>query len=426
MKTVRKIWKFLTSMKFAVALLVILAIACSLASLVTQGQTYSWYAQRYSERTAALIIAFHLDDAFHSAWFLTITAFLTLNLFFCSMAQIKGLLARTRAAKLASETADVTADGVESPEEVFKRLGMPEPKLIEDAEGRETLFASKNRAGIWGAWVCHIGILLIILGFALGQMTHEEYTVYGVPGQSKTIGDTGLILTIDSFRVDLREDDTVEQYEAGITVRNALDGSNESAKISVNNPADLYGMRFYQNSTGWAAKVSVTKSGEPLQETVLCAGELLPIVDKPELIVYFNAFYPDYYYAGAPATASGRLNNPGYLYSVYYNGEMLGMNVLTGTDVLTIDEYTVTFSEPQSYTLIQIKRDPFAWLALVGGLVTMLGLFLAFYIQPKKVWAVREESGKWTVSASSRKGGELFRESFYRAVKPENGGENDG
>ena len=67
-------------MKFAVALLVILAIACSLASLVTQGQTYSWYAQRYSERTAALIIALHLDDAFHSPWFITITAFLTLNL----------------------------------------------------------------------------------------------------------------------------------------------------------------------------------------------------------------------------------------------------------------------------------------------------------------------------------------------------------
>ncbi|MBQ5568620.1 MAG: cytochrome c biogenesis protein ResB, partial [Oscillospiraceae bacterium] len=108
MKTVRKIWKFLTSMKFAVALLVILAIACSLASLVTQGQTYSWYAQRYSERTAALIIALHLDDAFHSPWFITITAFLTLNLLFCSISQIKGLLARTRAAKLPSETADVT------------------------------------------------------------------------------------------------------------------------------------------------------------------------------------------------------------------------------------------------------------------------------------------------------------------------------
>ena len=57
MPTVRKIWKFISSMRFAIALLALLAAACSLGSLVTQGQSYAWYAQRYSERAAALILA---------------------------------------------------------------------------------------------------------------------------------------------------------------------------------------------------------------------------------------------------------------------------------------------------------------------------------------------------------------------------------
>ena len=87
------------------------------------------------------------------------------------------------------------------------------------ADGREALFASKHRVGLWGAWVCHLGILLLILGFGLGQMTQKLYTVYGVPGTTRPIGDTEKALTIDDFRVDLRPDDTVEQYTADITVR---------------------------------------------------------------------------------------------------------------------------------------------------------------------------------------------------------------
>ena len=52
MTMLKKIWKFISSMRFAIILLVVLAVACSVASLVTQGQSYSWYAERYSERAA--------------------------------------------------------------------------------------------------------------------------------------------------------------------------------------------------------------------------------------------------------------------------------------------------------------------------------------------------------------------------------------
>ena len=53
MDKAKKIWKFFTSMQFAVILLGILAAACAASSFVTQGQTYAWYASRYSERKAA-------------------------------------------------------------------------------------------------------------------------------------------------------------------------------------------------------------------------------------------------------------------------------------------------------------------------------------------------------------------------------------
>lgn len=423
MSTIKKIWRFLSSMKFAILLLVILALACSLASLVTQGQSYAWYAQRYSERTAALIVATHLDDAFHSWWFILITAFLCVNLLCCNVLRLPGLIKRTRneadPAKAQALEGDVSAENISDPEAVFHRLGMKPVRTAVD--GREALFASKHRAGLWGAWVCHLGILLLILGFGLGQMTQQQYAVYGVPGQSKPIGDTEKALTIDSFTVGLRDDDTVEQYTAEITVHDLSEagiGSSQSATISVNHPATMYGMKFYQNSTGWAATVHVLKDGEPLQEEVLCAGEYLLVADKPELAIYLSAFYPDYVMTPGvgPSTASGALNNPAYLYQVYFQEQVLGMNVLMPDEELTIDEYTVTFSDPQTYTLISIKVDHFTWLALLGGLVTMLGLFLALYLQPARVWAIRTDGG-WTVRGQCRKGGALFRQRFTKAAQ---------
>ena len=264
------------------------------------------------------------------------------------------------------------------------------------------------------------GILLLILGFGLGQMTQKQYTVYGVPGDAKPIGDTGWMLEIDDFTIGLREDATVEQYTAAISVYSPEggDATRESAEISVNHPATLKGLKFYQNSTGWATRVNVLKDGAPLQDAVVCAGDFLPVADKPDLVVYLNAFYPDYVLTPGvgPSTASADMNNPAWLYSVYYQGRLLGMNALMDGEELTVDEYTFTFTDTQNFTLIQIKEDHFAWLALLGGIATMLGLLLAFYVQPARVWAVQETDGSWTLHGACRKGGTIFREKFAQAA----------
>ena len=438
MTAIKKIWKFISSMRFAIILLAVLAAACTAGSLVTQGQDYAWYARRYSERTAALILALRLDDAFHSWWFILISAFLCVNLLLCSVLRLPQLIRRTKAAadpRAALRAPDgALAEGLSDPRPVFRRLRMPAPVESSTDDGRRALFAAKNRAGFWGAWICHLGILLLIAGFGLGQMTQKQYAVYGVPGQSRPIGDTGCVLRIDDFRVDLREDDTVAQYTADITVfgPSGEGGTGSSATVSVNNPASLFGMKFYQNSTGWAATVSVAEKGAPLQEEIVCAGEYLLVADKPDLAICFNAFYPDYVMTpgSRPATASSRLNNPAYLYSVYYREQMIGMNVLMADEELTIDDYTVTFSKPQNYTLIQVKADRFTPLALLGGLITMLGLLLALYVLPASVWAVQTGDGSWTLYGASRKGGALFREQVLRAAQaertaPEKGDKND-
>ena len=423
MTILKKIWKFLSSMTFAILLLVILGVACAVGSFVPQGQSFDWYASTYSETAAAWIIALHLNDAFHSWWFIVIGAFLCGNLLLCNLIRIKSLIQRTKAAGDPDRALNMLPDAQISvaadPEAVMKRLGMPKPAAMEH-DGKQTLLSVKNRIGLWGAWTCHLGILLLILGFGLGQMTKTDYTVYGVPGQSKRIGDTDLVLTIDDFRIDMREDDTVEQYTSVITVRDMadLDAEPLQTSISVNNPGRLMGMTYYQNSIGYAVRITVTREGERLQSDIVCSGELVSFADRPELLIYFITMYPDYAYSDetGPYSLSGRMRNPAYLYAVYYNGELLGMNVLMADEQVKIDDYAVTFTDPQYYTLIQVKQDRFTWLAFVGGIVTLIGLLLAFYVQPQTVVAVLEEDGTWTVTGLCKKRGTLYREELERAA----------
>ena len=411
----KKIGRFLSSMPFAIALLVLLAAACALSSTIPQGQSYETYAAQYGERTAGLILALRLDDAFHSLWFIGLSAVLCLNLLSCNLIRLPALMKRIRAFADPDReiAADAGAEGNGDPRRLFAALRMPPPR--EGKDGR--LFAAGNKAGFWGAWICHLGILLLILGFAFGQMTTKQYTVYALPGQTKEMGDSGLTVTVNDFQVTRTETGSAQQYSAALTVNNPASGKQESGTASVNAPANLFGYKFFQNSVGWGSDVRVLKNGEELQTEALCAGEFFPVKDKPELVIFFQAFYPDYVQAEGrmPQSASEEVRNPAWLYQVYYQGQILGMNVLKAGEELTIDEYTVLFENPRNYTLLAVKRDSFTWLVLLGGLITLAGLVLAFWLQPKAVCAVPEGEG-WIVRGQCRKGGALFRDEFLKAA----------
>ena len=417
----KKIGKFFSSMPFAITLLVLLAAACALASAIPQGSTWDQYAVQYGERTAGWILGLRLDDAFHSWWFIGLSAFLCLNLLCCNLIRLPALLKRIRAfadpEKTPATGATAEARGTGDPRQLFMALRMGKPVERKTGDGREWFFAAANKAGFWGAWVCHLGILLLILGFAFGQMTMKQYTVYALPGQTKEMGDSGLTVTVNDFQVARTETGAAQQYFAALTVNNPAAGTQESGTASVNAPANLFGYKFFQNSVGWGSDVRVLKNGEELQTEALCAGEFFPVKDKPELVIFFQAFFPDYVQAEGrmPQSASEEVRNPAWLYQVYYQGQILGMNVLKAGEELTIDEYTVLFENPRNYTLLAVKRDSFTWLVLLGGLITLAGLVLAFWLQPKAVCAIREGEG-WTVRGQCRKGGALFRDEFLKAA----------
>ena len=76
-------WDVLGSMRFAVAMLALVAVAASIGTVVEQQQALSVYVSRYGELQAGAMQALGLADVFHAGWFLSLLGFLALSTGLC-------------------------------------------------------------------------------------------------------------------------------------------------------------------------------------------------------------------------------------------------------------------------------------------------------------------------------------------------------
>lgn len=415
MKKIQKYLDFLFSMKFAMVILCLFVLVCIAGSVIPQGEIPAVYENAYPG-WSGLIVDTGLDDVFHSPGFAALTIILCINLLGCNLIHFPQILKRMRStdhpAPAQTDLPLLTGD----PQAFLHEMGFQKTQTLGSG-----YYGIRNKIGFWGAWLTHVGLLVIIAGFSLGQMFTVKYTVYGVPGETGSIGNTPYELTIDNFQILLRDDDTVEQYLASLTITDTRTGQQQSGEASVNHPWDVEGMRLYQNSTGWAADAIVYKGDSLLQAQTICAGEYISIEGQPDLLLMLRAFYPDYATGpdGMPATASDRMDNPAYLYVLYYQDEVLGMNVLMENERITVADYTMLFTNPRSYTLIQIKRDPFTWLAGLGGGILLAALFIAFYLRTEEIW-IQPADGGWKVYGKSRKGSLLYQDKLLDKINKQN------
>ena len=280
------------------------------------------------------------SDFFRQWWVIVLTAVLCVNLLLCSVRRVSRSLAN------------------------YKR-------------------AEKRRAGAFGTWLCHFGMMLVIIGFAAGQFLSREYVCYGIPGSIQPVGDTGLMLQIDDFDVLMRDDYTVEQYIAKLSIFDK-DTNVVSGESSVNHPLSAYGYEFYQDSLGWAAYIDTYKDQEYQRSDIVCVGEYTYPDDRPELKLFFSKFYTDLGRDenGQLTSLTPLLNNPHALFTVYYRDQMMGMDVTAMDTPVTVNEYQFVFRDPTEYTLIVIKRDPTALLVGAASLIMLAGIFMSFYYRP--------------------------------------------
>lgn len=417
----RKALKVLSSMKAGVALLLVMSVSSIAGTVIPQGREESYYPSSYGEGFAGIISFLQLDRVYSSWWFVTLVVMLMLNLFFCSIMRFPSVLKEIRKEQVPDQkrgTEVRTNLDPQGTEKLIRQLGFRKIEIREE-EGGIWSWSEKNRIGSLGSWLLHLGILVVIIAYYVGRTAGFETFVYGIPGTSHRILDTGYTLSILDFDIELRQDYTVNQYISDVRVDGPQGTSSKTGRIIVNGPMRVGGMSIYQSGTGWALEATLEKAGTLVSEKTLYQSE---VYEEGDIALYFMSFYPDFTVVdGNPATLSPLPKNPKFVYAIYYKGQMVKMDAASPGEGIRYLEYTFKATDPTMFTYLQIVRDPALFYVSIGGALMVAGAMLAFFLQPKEI-VTYTSKGVTKVWGWSRKNQAIFTEDIRQAVKTVSGG----
>ena len=282
------VWRTLRSMRTALILLLLLALASVVGSLIPQIPNSPERAASYQIEHRVLGAFFRragLFDVFGSWWFALIATLLFVSLVAC-------LIPRTRGHVRAMRQPPVQARELDSfPQFAERRVGAP-PESAADL-GRKvlrrrlfrvsratspSLAAEKGMARELGSLVFHWAFLLILIGVVYGKGTGFSGRAAIVEGQSWTdaqanydgqirtgrffSGDySGAQVRLVDFEDTFRETGQPMDFVSRIEMQDAAGASLGAADVRVNHPAEANGLRIFQFGYGWAPVITI-RDGE--------------------------------------------------------------------------------------------------------------------------------------------------------------------
>jgi cytochrome c biogenesis protein ResB len=136
------------------------------------------------------------------------------------------------------------------------------------------LFAQKGTAGRFGPPIAHLGVLVLLVGVAIGAASghvNPQDKIVIAPGESQQVD--GFILRLDDFNASYYESGVVQDYTAKVTL---IDSNQvQTSEIAVNSPLTYKGLiisLYGYDSTGlmksgrasWVAFQIKSDAGLPL------------------------------------------------------------------------------------------------------------------------------------------------------------------
>nr|WP_239028941.1 cytochrome c biogenesis protein ResB [Pseudonocardia acidicola] len=300
MAFLRNTWRGLTSMRTALVLLFLLALAALPGALLPQRSLNQQLVDQYFTdypRLAPWLDKLGFFDVFAAPWFAAIYLLLMISLIGCLLPRTIEYARGMRAAPVATPRnlsrlphhAEATVD---MPAEEFldrvrtrlgarRRFGWRTAEATE-ASGARTISAERGYLRETGNLVFHLSLVGLLIGFAAGKLYGYEGQVIVLTGGGQFCNSS--ILGYDSFRPGLRVDGTqlepfcvkVNDFEAdylpnGQPLSYKSDIGYQSAAdlaagrttwtpypLSVNHPLRLDGSRVYLLGHGYAPRFTVT------------------------------------------------------------------------------------------------------------------------------------------------------------------------
>jgi cytochrome c biogenesis protein len=436
--------RFLTSVRVAIVLLIILIAASILGTLVPQQRSPAEYLARYGQ-LAALLERLQITRLYHSVWYVALLGFFSLNIIVCTLARLSAKLHRALRPRFETEVRHLQAMRVKDRVKLARPLGRARSLVTaelarrryrfreeEPAANRLLLSARKRILGIFGADVVHAGLLVILAGGIISGLAGRRANLTLTENQALPVPGASFLLRLDKFSTDLYPNGAVKDWKSRLSV--IEDGRAVLEKtIEVNHPLAYRGYTFYQSGYGWdwgnpVLELRVKKKSDPayLKDIRLHPGEEAG-VEGEELEITVARFIPDFVLDenNKPASRSAEPNNP----AAYIEGRRGREAAFSGWVFAKFPDFTSIHGAKETdlsfelkdvrapeYSVIQAARDPGALGIWIGCALLMGGLFLAFYWPTREIRFILEETqeGRTEIAAGglSAKSLEEFKSEF--------------
>ncbi|MGB8951191.1 MAG: cytochrome c biogenesis protein ResB [Candidatus Aminicenantales bacterium] len=424
----KSLWKSFASLKLVIVLLIIIAIASIIGTLIPQQRSLQEYAVRYG-RLAGLFTRLQLTHVYHSFWYLVLLFLFALNITICTLSRLSPKLRKALSPTLETDAKKILSlritgrfkknAGLPATQTVARQMLISHHYRLREAEndGKLALLARKKILGWFGSDLVHAGLLVIIAGGIVSGMGGSREHLTLMEGQIIPVPRTGFELRLDKFETEYYPTGSVKDWKSTLTV---LEKNRAllTKKVEVNHPLSHKGFSFYQVSYGWnwdnpVLEIWAKKRDDPsfLRKTNLIIGERIPLEDQESTQISVMRFIPDFIIGedNQAFSRSQEPNNP----AAFIEGWQKGEKVFSGWIFANFPDFARMHSLKETglsfelknykagqFSVIEAARDPGVNLIWAGSIFLMIGLFLAFYWPTREIKIILEEiQGKTEVTA---------------------------
>lgn len=449
-------WRQLTSMRIALILLLLLAVAAIPGSLFPQRSQNPVQVRQYfidNPQAAIWLDRLSMFEVFSSPWFSAIYLLLFISLIGCvlprSIEHLKAIGAKPPLTpkyldrmEFYTEIKKIDLDKVE------KYLKKKRFRIRRD---ENSISAEKGYARESGNLLFHLSLVLILIAVGVGSLLGSRGdaivnvgdrfintpTSYDILGFGKYQSEDSLppfSITVKDFKAEYDPvTNAAIDYELTVLTANPAGSKEETRIIKVNQPLTYGSTKIYLQANGYAPIVVVKdKFGKVVfdgpttflpQDGNLSSIGAIKIPDMQPQIGFVASFLPTADrdpirggFSSYPEVLDPRLLlavwkgdlglNTGVPQSVYRidtsKMERIGLKALVLNESYDFGEGSITFTGWTSWVNLQIVKDPGKGFALIGAILAILGLLISLFTRQRRVWV---KQGKKTQVAGLAKNG---------------------
>ncbi len=425
-----RLWKFFTSVRLSVVLLLTLAITSIIGTVIPQNESPAAYIQAYGEFLYRFFKLLDIFDMYHSWWFQLLLLLLTLNVIVCSVDRFSATwriifaknpkfnISNFRRLKFKEEFAD------SRPPNQLKQLFETAvakgfcTSRTERTDNGYVLFAEKWRWTRFGVYIVHISVLLLLIGGLIGSIFGFEGFVNIPEGEtisSIRLRNSNQLLTLDfqircdDFNVSFYDSGSPKEFRSSLTI---LEQGKPvlNKDIIVNDPLRYKGINIFQSSYGQLPPQK--EDLDPTQEITLdFTSKETGKTYKKRIRTGQQVDIPE----GLGKFVLKKVSN-----AYNFKGSDLGqtfIGILTqndGTEVevalplrfpsfdkmgpifnekrkdnvfisLTDIQLPAKKAEQRYFTGLQVTNDPGVWIVYAGFIMMIIGCFITFFMSHQRL-----------------------------------------